>query len=678
MASDRYKYFRIEAAELLDHLTRGVLAFEKAPLRTDTLSALLRHAHTLKGAARVVRQLEIANAAHALEDELTKLQAGTSDGASSGTIDPLLRLLDTITSHLRQLDEPRAVAPKEGPGPKAAAPHVVRADVAQLELVREGIAESLADLSQLLHDGSSLSTLRALGELIERQSLTRRLSHTHQYETLLGSIHATVSELLGTVRRFERQFSITLERVNRELQQARVVAEQVQLVSASSIFDSLERSVRDAAMELRKDVRFETSGGELKLDSHVLDVTHRALLHLVRNAVAHGLESRTERSAAGKPSPGVVRLAVSRVDQRICFSCSDDGRGVDVELLAKALQTLDANTPTLENEAAILSALLRGGVTTSTQVNNIAGRGVGMSAVGEAARSIGATINLKNRPGLGATFEFIVPATLSSVLGLWVEVDDETLVLPLERVRRTLTIDDSALVSSADKVLLRVDDHLVPYLPLRAALERPGTETPRLAVLLEHAGAELALGVSRVVGCQTQVMHRLPSELPPLRLVEGAVFDAEGVPQLVLSVSGLFQARSFGGLELPAPKPPLAPILIVDDSLTTRMLEQSILESAGYPVQLATSAEQALEMAAAAPYSLFLVDVEMPGMDGFTFVETTRADERFKHIPAILVSSRSAPSDLARGRSAGASAYIVKGHFDQRELLRHIKALLGE
>src|SRR5690606_18901831 len=106
-----------------------------------------------------------------------------------------------------------------------------------------------------------------------------------------------------------------------------------------------------------------------------------------------------------------------------------------------------------------------------------------------------------------------------------------------------------------------------------------------------------------------------------------------------------------------------------------RMLEQSILESAGYPVQLATSAEQALEMAAAAPYSLFLVDVEMPGMDGFTFVETTRADERFKHIPAILVSSRSAPSDLARGRSAGASAYIVKGHFDQRALLRHIKAL---
>jgi two-component system chemotaxis sensor kinase CheA len=693
VATDRYKYFRIEAAELFDNLTRGVLAFEKDPSATDAIGALLRHAHTLKGAARVVRQLDIANAAHALEDELAKVQSGTS---TSG-IEPLLRLLDTISEHLAHLDAPPAPAaaqttdpsragpalPKAAthtvaPPPEAPAAQVVRADVAQLESVRESIAESLADLSQLRRDGSSLSNLRELAELIERQSLTRRLSHTHQYETLLGSIHSTISELLGTVKRFERHFSTTLERVNRELQQARIVAEQVQLVSASSVFDGLERAVRDAARELRKDVRFETSGGDLKLDSHVLDVTHRALLHLVRNAVAHGLEGRAQRGTLGKPNVGTVHLSVRRVDQRICFSCADDGQGVDIERLGKALRTAEGDAPRLDSDDAVLQALLHGGVTTATQVNNIAGRGVGMSAVREAARSIGATINLENRPGHGATFEFSVPATLSSILGLWVEVGEDTFVLPLESVRQTQSIEAGALVNSGDKVLLRANNDLIPYVPLHAALERHGVAPARLAVLLEYGEQRLAVGISRVVGCQTQVMHRLPVELPALTLVDGAVFDAGGVPQLVLNVPGLFAARSNVALETPAPKTPLEPILIIDDSLTTRMLEQSILESAGYRVQLATSAEQGLEMAASRNYSLFLVDVEMPGMDGFTFVETTRADVRFKGIPAILVSSRSAPADLARGRSAGASAYIVKGHFDQRELLRHIKALLGE
>lgn len=670
MATDRYKYFRIEAAELLDHLTRGVLAFEKQPSRTDALGALLRHAHTLKGAARVVRQLEIADAAHALEDELSRLQAAPNvEGAQS-----LLSWLDVISARLAQLDAPQATASQ----PKVRAAQVVRADASQLESVRGGITESMAGLSQLRNQTTSLSTLRELAEVIERQSLTRRLTHAHQYETLLGSIHSTVSDLIASLKLLERSFSTTLERVNRELQGARLVAEQVQLVSASTIFDSLERSVRDAGSELRKDVRFEASGGDLKLDSHVLDVTHRALLHLVRNAVAHGIEAKARRTAADKPAAGLVRVSVSRTEQRLRFSCEDDGQGIDVERLNQALRASSEDFSKLDSDQTVLQALLRGGITTSTHVNNIAGRGVGMAAVREAVESVGGTIKLHNRPARGATFELLVPATLSSIVGLWVEVGGETVVLPLEWVQKTQALDSSSLLNTGDQVLVRVGDDLVPYLPLHVALNLSAPATARLAILVQHGERRLALGISRVIGCQTQVMRRLPAELPSVPLVDGAVFDASGVPQLVLNVPAMFIFSATSTFRAPSVKPPLPPILVVDDSLTTRMLEQSILESAGYGVELATSAEQALEMAATKTYSLFLVDVEMPGMDGFGFVETTRTDERFKHVPAILVSSRSAPADLARGRAVGARAYIVKGHFDQRDLLRHIKAILGE
>lgn len=666
MAADRYKYFRIEAAELLEQLSRGVLDLEKRPTAPDALGALFRHAHTLKGAARVVRHLEIANAAHAVEDELSELKSGTGPFH----VDKLLALLDQIRNQLSELNLPSSTTSAE-----VRSSHVVRAEVSQLTEVREGVSESLAELMQLRRETAHLTTLRDLAELVERQALTRRLTEAHQYETLLRSIHTTAGELLTTVQTFERTLTTTLDRVNRELVQTLNAAEQVQLVRAQTIFDSLERAVRDASGELHKEVQFETTGGDIKLDGHVLDAVHRALLHLVRNAVAHGIEPPHVRSSAGKAIKGTVRVSVKRIDQRIRFVCQDDGQGIDVERLAKAVNS--AQSPPLDDNDAVLQALLREGVTTATQLSSVAGRGVGMSAVAEAAKAVGATIHLENTRGRGATFELHVPSNLSSIDGLSVDIDGEVVVLPLRGVVRTQVLG-SATLTGETRLQVNVDGQLLPYAPIRTLLYKDAPTKPRLLVLLEHAGQRFAVGASQVIGCHTHVMHRLPAELPPMDLVDGAVFDSRGRPQLVLDIAGLLAALSSFSMTVTPPKEPLKPILVVDDSLTTRMLEQSILESAGYTVQLATSAEEALDLAAVGHYSLFLVDVEMPGMDGFGFVETTRKDDRLKHIPAILVSSRSAPEDLARGREAGASAYIIKDHFDQRELLRHIKLLLGE
>lgn len=670
MAADRYKYFRIEAAELLDVLSRGVLAFERSPSDVSGIGTLLRHAHTLKGAARVVRQLEIADAAHALEDELSALQ--TADKPAN--IDGLLRLLDVIRDRLSALDEPKP--PEAATQTRPAA--VVRADAAQLLEVRDGISEALADLSTLRYEGTRLGALRELAELVERQSLTRRLTAVQHYEALLGGIHAAASELLSILKGVDRTFSSTLDRVNRELQQTLTAAEQVQLMGAHSIFDSLERSVRDAGAELRKEVRLEASGGEFKLDGHVLDVVHRALLHLVRNAVAHGIETPEARARRGKPSIGLVRLSVFRVDQRLCFRCEDDGQGIDLQRLSSALHAQGERLDVVDDEA-VLGLLLRGGVSTASSVNNIAGRGIGMAAIREALDSIGATIHLKNAPGKGATFDMLVPATLSSIVGVEVATAERSVILPIQHVQRTLSFDQGSLVGHGRGVQLREGAELIPFAPLGRLLDSGKVSpAPRRTLVLQYEGQRFAIGVSQVLACQTRIMRRLPKEVPAAPLVDGAVLDAHGSPVLVLNVAGLAEAIACFVMERTPTKPPPDPILIIDDSLTTRMLEQSILESAGYRVQLATCAEQGLELAASQQYSLFLVDVEMPGMDGFTFVETTRRDEQLRRVPCILVSSRAAPADLARGKSAGATAYIVKDQFDQRELLRHVRAILGE
>jgi two-component system chemotaxis sensor kinase CheA len=196
-------------------------------------------------------------------------------------------------------------------------------------------------------------------------------------------------------------------------------------------------------------------------------------------------------------------------------------------------------------------------------------------------------------------------------------------------------------------------------------------------VIVESGERRAAVGVDRLRGTVHAVMRPLPAHAEAHAIVAGASLDVEGNPQLVLDAGGLLALAQATGLgEVAAPRPK-APVLVIDDSLTTRMLEQSILEAAGYEVDVATSAEAGLEKAKRRRYGVCLCDVEMPGMDGFEFVATTRADPELRAMPCILVTSRSAPEDLERGRAVGAHAFVVKGEFDQAFLLRTLRELMG-
>jgi two-component system chemotaxis sensor kinase CheA len=218
--------------------------------------------------------------------------------------------------------------------------------------------------------------------------------------------------------------------------------------------------------------------------------------------------------------------------------------------------------------------------------------------------------------------------------------------------------------------------------PLDRALRRsrpPGQRRQSWsAVVVQVDDRSVAVGVDRLRGTSHIVMRSLSSVVEVDPIIAGASLDAEGHPQLVLDPKGLIDmAHRATGFAEDEAKVERAPILVIDDSLTTRMLERSILESAGYTVDLAMSAEEALMKSRERRYALFLVDVEMPGMDGFEFVATTRADPVLRDTPAILMTSRDAPEDRRRGEQVGAHAYIIKSEFDQRRLLQIIRTLVG-
>jgi two-component system chemotaxis sensor kinase CheA len=658
MAADPYRYFRVEGRELHEGLSKGVLELESGSGAPDLVPRLLRLAHTLKGAARVVKLTEIADLAHALEDALIPLRDGGAGGAR-GRVEGLLALVDAVNARLRVLDpvakDSPAAALEAAVAPRAA-------DMTELDALLEGVTEVGVQLGAFRRAAATLARAGGLAASLE--------DHLER-----GDDHPLARELRRLLALMERELGQGVEQADRELRQVRGLAERLRLVPAAGLLDALERTARDAAHRLGKAVAFESRGGDVRLEAQVMATVQGALVQAVRNAVAHGIESAGERTGARKPTTGKVVVEIERRGSRVIFTCRDDGRGIDLAAVRRVAERRGLAAGASERE--LITLLLEGGISTSASVNEVAGRGVGLDVVRDVARRLGGQVAVKTGAGEGTSVSIDAPVSLAALDALVVEVDGQALALPLACVRQSVRLGpgDVARVATGEAVLL--EGKMIPFSPLDRTLGRPRPGRSATAVLIEGKGGLAAVGVDRLLGTENVVVRPLPAPGDADPVVAGASLDQEGNPQLVLDSDALV-AATLGAEMAEAPAAAVRPpILVIDDSLTTRMLEQSILEAAGYEVDTATSAEEGHEKALLRRYGLYLVDVEMPGMDGFSFVEKTRADPQLRQVPAILVTSRNAPEDKRRGEAVGASAYVVKSEFNQVELLARIRRLVG-
>jgi two-component system, chemotaxis family, sensor kinase CheA len=653
VSADPYKYFRIEARELLEQLGGGMSAVEHEDPGGPGISRLLRLAHTLKGAARVVRQAEIAGLAHDIEDRLEPFREAGGP-VPRGDVAGLLELVDAIGDRVRALS-----APADSSAPPAAdeAFRTMRADVGEMDDLLDGVAE----------------TQTLVGELRRTVGVLRKARRP------AGAGGDGAARLQGLLGQVEGRLEEAVQGLERELEQVRSAGERLRLVPIGTLFASLERVVGDTARSLGKRARFRGAGASIRLDGPVLEALQAALVQAVRNAVAHGLEQAADRVAAGKAAEGEVVVEVSTRGSRVAVTCRDDGRGVDLPAVRAVLQRKGAiSIAEALSPDDLLSRLLGGGITTSAAVSQAAGRGVGLDVVREVTERLGGEASLQSTPGQGTRLELVVPVSLSSLDALVVEASGITAAIPVSAVRHTLRLEARSATEGPGSDTILYQGNLVPLAPLAPMLapRDVAAHRPRSGVVVSSSGGTVALGVDRVLGRETVLVRAVPGLAAVDPLVSGLTLDREGDPQPVLDPERLIENAGRRGTVAAAPATPRAPILVVDDSLTTRMLEQSILESAGYTVELASSAEEALVKARRQRYGLFLVDVEMPGMDGFTLLERLRADPALNGIPAVLVTSRQSHEDRARGFAAGARAYIVKSEFNQADLLDRIRALV--
>ncbi|HMG54043.1 MAG TPA: ATP-binding protein, partial [Kofleriaceae bacterium] len=414
MTVDPYRYFRLEARELVDRLHAGVLAIERelggaagagGGGGADIVKTLLRAAHTLKGAARAVRLPEMAEHAHAIEGALEPFR--DAGGVTRAAIEAILPRLGDMEQRVRALGRapdpeaataaPTVATPPTGSPAATAGPAVgiddaaraLRAEIGDMDSVLDGITEAHAAAGTVRRLAGEIEAAHRLAELVVDQLAPGGGGSPS------GQLRGTAAQLAAALGALDRSAGAAVEKLDRELRGVHAAAEQLRLVPASALFTALERSARDAARALGKEVAFEHRGGEVRLDAHVLTGVQPALLQLVRNAIAHGIEPPAGRERAGKPRAGRIAIEVERRARRVVFRCRDDGRGLDVEVLREVAvrRGLVSSSARALTAGDLVQLLLRGGISTAAVVTELSGRGIGLDVVRDAATRLGGAVS---------------------------------------------------------------------------------------------------------------------------------------------------------------------------------------------------------------------------------------------------------------------------------------------
>jgi len=414
-----------------------------------------------------------------------------------------------------------------------------------------------------------------------------------------------------------------------------------------------------------------------------------ALLHLIRNAVDHGIEAPAERGRKGKPARGTITIAISQyASGKAEIAVSDDGAGIDLAQVQQAARRLgiapvDGATT---GDAGALSIIFRSGFSTSPLLTEVSGRGLGLAIVQEKAERLGGTVSVESGRDAGTTFRVVLPVTLAAFRGVVVEVAGATFVLPSSHVERVARVASEAIMTVENRATFQLGGRTLCLVRLGDLLELPervGAPTGhRHVVVLTAAGQRIGVVVDAIRDEQEVLMKGLGRQLSRVRNVAGATVLATGTLALILNVRDLMKsavtARSRARLcgEPVAAAGRRKSILVAEDSITARTLFKHILEAAGYQVRTAVDGADAWANLREQQFDLVVSDVEMPGMGGFDLIARIRNDEKLGELPVILVTSRGSREDRERGVDAGANAYIVKETFDQKHLLDVIGHLI--
>jgi len=718
--------FRMETREQMRVLTEGLLLLEQGAVDAARLESMMRAAHSVKGAAAIVGLEPAVRLAHAMEDVLVAAQEGRAQLDASG-VDVLLGAVDVL-QQLAEADG--ASAPRgnriaatvaalgslrgQGKAPPAAAP-----PPAPVPASPPGPAPAPVDPPSRQAGSDELLTLAGQARLHAGQ-LRPWIAGLQRYKRHQRAVHEALDDLQDAIRatgdarlaelaqRVADRAAPLRDTLHRTIEGAEHYERQALTVSTRLADEvlalrmcpfaegvhALPRMVRDLARGLGKDVRVEIAGADTLVDRAVLARMEGPLHQLLRNAVDHGMELPAERTAAGKPAHGTIRLEARHRGGMLALAVADDGRGVDPERIRTAAVRRQVAAPAFAAElsqAELMEFLFLPGFSLKESANELSGRGVGLDVVRDAVQGLNGTARAESAPGAGFTTVITLPLTQSIVRALVVDVAGEAYALPIARVEGVRRVPAGAVRTLHGRQYVDATDGS-GQLGLVAASQvlALGEAVAGVDLVLVAIGTgreRYGLVVDAVRGEQSLTVQPLEPTFGKLRDIAAAALLDDGTPVLILDVPDMLHSIArllddgaalrlgFAAGESAAGR--ARRVLVVDDSLTVREMQRKLLAARGYHVDVALDGLDGWNQLRGADYDLVITDIDMPRLDGIGLTERIRRDPRLARLPVMIVSYKDRPEDRARGLEAGADYYLAKGAFHDATLLDAVRDLVG-
>lgn len=717
MAIDVKKFVIRFVEEARDHIHRlhgGLTALDAGSADPESINAIFRSAHTIKGSSRMLKLGPITETAHKLEDVMEALRAGQLQFSP-----PLGQLLYRAVDALAALVDTLAETSDSASLPPADASLCEALAQAALGKAAE-VAAPVPAPALAIKPVAALPAPAPEVKLKTAETVRVRLSKLDELIKLMGEVvssHARMRQRLVDVRGIERELldsgadpraAASLHRfaqtLKDDVQAQEVLMDELhdktllmRMLPLAIVFEPAARMVRELARSVGKQVECVVTGAEIELDRQMIDKLSDPIIHLIRNGIDHGLETPEQRTAAGKAAQGRLSLSARQDGGWVVIEVSDDGGGIALAAVRdKAVKKgfVSAEKAAAMADQEVIDLIFLPGFSTNNIITDLSGRGVGMDVVKQCILDdLQGSVSVETRPGAGTSFALRLPLSLAVMRVLLVEVDGLPFGFTAQYVAELLRVPHAAQLKVAERKAVIIRNEFVPVVPLAELLHipahrtRPQTQATRpkdmLLLVLRVRNEKIAVQVDDLLDERDMVIKPLPEHLRKLPMVSGMVTTGKNelvgvlhAPALLEAARRLRHAAVRAGDETPAVARPYK-VLVVDDSLNTREIEKDVLEACGYRVTLAEDGLDGLRKAMIGDFDAILTDVEMPHMDGFSLTARLRQEEKYRSTPIVIITSREKEEDKQRGVQVGADAYIVKGDFDQNRLVDTLRALLG-
>jgi two-component system chemotaxis sensor kinase CheA len=584
--------------------------------------------------------------------------------------------LDTV---MRQAEE--FLSPRLAAGQRTRELHEAVAALAVWKKERARIQPALRWIER-----TSTRRLQDTGSARERQEISRLLEYLDAEQLHMKMLEERLARLTQSAEHDRRTLSSMTESLLHDVKE-------MQLLPFASLLDMFPRFIRELARGQGKEVEPVLRGGEIEIDRRILEAMKDPLIHLLRNAIDHGIEPPAARVDQRKSPRGTITVTVSQQDGgKVELLVADDGAGIDaarVRAAAGRLGLVSAEEAERLDESEAQALVFQSGMTTSPLITDVSGRGLGLAIVREKVERLGGSIALESQPGAGTAFRIVLPLTLATFRGVLVRAGEQLCVIPAAHVERVTRVAGPDVQTVENRETIALDGQALALVWLGDVLELPRRENAEEsaggmpAVVLGSGLARIVFRVDDLLGEQEVLVKTLGPQLARVRNVAGASVLGTGQVVPVLNVPDLLKSAV---KQATAPRAPIAAgqpdaaekpsILVAEDSITSRALLKNILESAGYRVATAVDGIDAYTALKTGAFDLLVSDVEMPRMDGFDLTARVRADKQFAELPVVLVTALGSREHRERGIDVGANAYIVKSNFDQSNLLEVVQRLL--